>query len=103
VGSLDDLVIALRDRAQNCMLVGDFAARHRTEIQDALGPQGWSVTFGDDASLWPHAKHIALIAHDRLLRGDVLDELEQQGTPTVAAMYLREADAEINWVTRSQA
>ena len=103
VGSLEDLVIALRDRAQNCMLVGEFAARHRTDIQDALGPQAWSVTFGDDASLWPHAKHVALIAHDRLLRGDVLDATEQQGTPTVAAMYLREADAEINWVTRSQA
>ena len=103
VGSLDELVIALRERAQNCMLVGDFAARHRTAIEDALGPQSWSVLFGDDALYWPHAKHIALIAHDRLMQSDAFDATERSVTPTVAAMYLREADAEINWVTRSQA
>ena len=98
VGSLDDLLIAIRERAQNCLFVGDFAHRHRDAIIEALGPQAWSVNFGDESLQWPHAKHVALIAHDKLRDVDQ----SQPEIPTVAALYLREADAEINWVTRSQ-
>jgi tRNA threonylcarbamoyladenosine biosynthesis protein TsaB len=103
VGSLDDLVIAMRDRAQNCLLLGDFAARHRNDIEDALGPQSWTVSFGDDTLQWPHARHIALLAHHRLLHGDEHSDDQHSSAPTVVAMYLREADAEINWATRSHA
>jgi hypothetical protein len=46
---------------------------------------------------WPHAKQVALIARERLLHDEVLS----QHVPRVGALYLREADAEINWVTRS--
>ena len=105
VGSLDDLVLALRDRAQACLLVGEYAMSHRDSIVSALGPQSWAVGFGDSTNAHPHAKHVALLAHARLLRGesfsDESDEALEHGVPRVAAMYLRDADAEINWKTRS--
>jgi len=50
---------------------------------------------------WPHAKQVALLAHAQLLRSDAHES--NSGVPTVEAMYLREADAEINWSQRSHA
>ena len=101
VGSIEDLLVAIRERAQNCLFVGDFAYRHRDDIMAALGVQSWTVAFGDDSLNWPHAKQVALLAHAQLLRSDAHES--NSGVPTVAAMYLREADAEINWSQRSHA
>ena len=106
VGSIEDLLVAIRERAQNCLLVGDFAHRHRDDITAALGVQSWTIAFGDDSLNWPHAKQVALLAHAQLLRGDAHEHVTHEsssGVPTVAAMYLREADAEINWSQRSHA
>ena len=97
VGGLEDLLAGVRERGQHCLFVGDFARRHHDDIISGLGPQAWNVSFGDDALDWPHAKQVALIAHERLLH----DEALPQHVPRVGALYLREADAEINWVTRS--
>ena len=99
VGGMDDLLAAVRERGQHCLFVGDFAHRHRDEIISGLGPDAWNVSFGDDTLDWPHAKHVALIAHERLLH----DAASSQPIPRAAALYLREADAEINWTTRSNA
>ena len=101
VGSIEDLLVAIRERAQNCLLVGDFAHRHRDDITAALGAQSWTIAFGDDSLNWPHAKQVALLAHAQLLRSDAHES--NSGVPTVEAMYLREADAEINWSQRSHA
>ena len=101
VGSIEDLLVAIRERAQNCLFVGDFAHRHRDDITAALGAQSWTIAFGDDSLNWPHAKQVALLAHAQLLRSDAHES--NSGVPTVAAMYLREADAEINWSQRSHA
>ena len=106
VGSIEDLLVAIRERAQNCLFVGDFAYRHRDDIMAALGVQSWTVAFGDDSLNWPHAKQVALLAHAQLLRSDAHEHVTRDhisGVPTVAAMYLREADAEINWSQRSHA
>ena len=106
VGSIEDLLVAIRQRAQNCLLVGDFAHRHRDDITAALGAQSWTTAFGDDSLNWPHAKQVALLAHAQLLRSDAHEHVTHDhisGVPTVAAMYLREADAEINWSQRSHA
>lgn len=106
VGSIEDLLVAIRERAQNCLLVGDFAHRHRDDITAALGAQSWTIAFGDDSLNWPHAKQVALLAHAQLLRSDAHEHVTHEsnsGVPTVAAMYLREADAEINWSQRSHA
>ena len=101
VGSIEDLLVAIRERAQNCLFVGDFAHRHRDDITAALGAQSWTIAFGDDSLNWPHAKQVALLAHAQLLRSDTHES--NSGVPTVAAMYLREADAAINWSQRSHA
>lgn len=98
VGSLDDLVLAVRERGQHCLFVGDFALRHRGEIREMIGPQAWTVEFGDDTIRWPHAKQVALLAHARLLRDETL--FVSTNAPQVQPMYLREADAQINWATR---
>jgi tRNA threonylcarbamoyladenosine biosynthesis protein TsaB len=106
VGSIEDLLVAIRERAQNCLLVGDFAHRHRDDITAALGAQSWTLAFGDDSLNWPHAKQVALLAHAQLLRSDAHEHVTHESNsevPTVAAMYLREADAEINWSQRSHA
>ena len=99
VGGMEDLLAAVRERGQHCLFVGDFARRHRDEIMSGLGPDAWIVSFGDDTVDWPHAKQVALIAHERLIH----DEMSSQPVPRVEALYLREADAEINWTTRSSA
>lgn len=101
VGTMQDLVIAVTDRGQSCLLVGGYALAHRDELLDALGPRHWSVSFGDPASTHPHARHVASIAHGRLLRGVSPDD-DRESVPRAAALYLREADAEINWSTRDR-
>ena len=107
VGARDDLLLALRDRAQSCLMVGEYALTHREAVIAELGPQSWTVAFGDSIVAYPHAKHVAWLAHARLVReASYLDDEvvadDVASAPRVAAMYLREADAEINWVTRSR-
>ena len=116
VGPLDDLIAALRERSQSCVFVGDFAQRHREDILEALGIVPWAFEFADasgsGAGGFPHARHVAQIAHRRLIDGDPAHQVDgdsahlvgddsAQLAPSVAAMYLREADAEINWTTRA--
>jgi len=102
VGTLEDLLLAVRDRAQSTLFVGDYALTHKERILSELGPQAWSVSFGATLTAHPHAKHVAALAHARLLREEVAAESLTDGSaPSVPALYLREADAEINWPTRS--
>lgn len=122
VGPLDDLIAALRERSQSCVFVGDFAQRHREDIAEALGIVPWKYEISGanggagtgvgGAGGFPHARHVAQIAHRRLIGGDPAHQVDgdsahlvgddsAQLAPSVAAMYLREADAEINWTTRA--
>ncbi|NBP17088.1 MAG: tRNA (adenosine(37)-N6)-threonylcarbamoyltransferase complex dimerization subunit type 1 TsaB, partial [Actinobacteria bacterium] len=67
VGSLADLVLAVRERGQNCRLIGEFARRNAEEIREAVGAQAWCVTFGDESLDFPHARAITQLAIDKLL------------------------------------
>ncbi len=96
VGTLDDLVLAVRERAQHCGFVGEFARRRSDEIREAVGPQAWNVTFSDESLDFPRARHVAQLAVDALLH----DDGDDSAVATVAPMYLRDADADINWATR---
>lgn len=102
VGTIEDLLVAVRERAQSCLFIGGFALDHRDEVREALGPQAWEVAFGEATDVHPHAKQVALLAHARLMSGEWRDA-EPGVPPRVHALYLREADAEINWSTRSRA
>ncbi|MFZ8965862.1 MAG: tRNA (adenosine(37)-N6)-threonylcarbamoyltransferase complex dimerization subunit type 1 TsaB [Ilumatobacteraceae bacterium] len=99
VGGLDDLLAGVRERGQHCLFVGDFARRHRDDIVAGLGPHSWNVSFGDETLDWPIARHVAFIGHERALHLDG----GARRAPRAEALYLREADAEINWTTRSSA
>ena len=115
VGSLADLVLAVRERGQNCRLIGEFARRNAEEIREAVGAQAWCVTFGDESLDFPHARAITQLAIDKLLEDyshddshdGSHDDNEGEGdaveVATVAALYLRDADADIHWSTRSSA
>ncbi|MFM8264658.1 MAG: hypothetical protein ACKOAI_01110, partial [Acidimicrobiia bacterium] len=104
----------------SCVFVGEFAQRHRDEIMESLGMVPWKYEFASTsgsanasgAGGFPHARHVALIAHRRLIGGDPAHQVDgdsahlvgddsAQLVPSIAAMYLREADAEINWRTRA--
>lgn len=102
IGTMEDLTVAIRERAQSCLFIGGFALDHRAELRDALGPQSWEVSFGEASTAHPHARSIALLAHERLLH-DEKDETVGGLPPRAEALYLREADAEINWPTRNRA
>lgn len=93
VGTMEDLLAAVRERSQPCLFVGAHALSQEEQIRTDLGPQAWTVGFAGSAPRHPHARLVALIGHARLLRG--ADDL-----PVVQPMYLRDADAEINWTTR---
>lgn len=101
IGTLEDLVAAVRDRAQACHFVGGFALDRREDLREALGVQAWGISFGEATDVHPHAKFVASLAHDRLMRGEA-EEGDMNTPPRVDALYLREADAEINWSTRSR-
>ena len=93
VGTMEDLLAAVRERSQPCLFVGAHALSQEEQIRTDLGPQAWAVGFASSAPRHPHARQVAALGHARLLRG--ADDL-----PVVQAMYLRDADAEINWTTR---
>jgi tRNA threonylcarbamoyladenosine biosynthesis protein TsaB len=113
VGSLQDLIAAVRERSQSCLFVGGFALSNREQIQADLGPEAWMATFDTSSPVHPHARHIAALGYAQLLRGRedssdrkadvdglVTESRATEFAPTVQPMYLREADAEINWTTR---
>ena len=90
---MEDLLAAVRERSQPCLFVGAHALSQVEQIRTDLGPQAWTVGFAGSALRHPHARLVASLGHARLLRG--ADDL-----PVVQPMYLRDADAEINWTTR---
>lgn len=93
VGTMEDLLATVRERSQPCFFVGAHALSQEEQIRTDLGPQAWTVGFAGSAPRHPHARQVAVLGHARLLRG--AEEL-----PVVKPMYLRDADAEINWTTR---
>lgn len=101
IGTVEDLLVAVRDRAQSCHFVGGYALDHREELCEALGPQAWTVSFGEATDAHPHARWVATLAHERSLSAET-GEPSDDRPPRVEALYLREADAEINWQTRSR-
>lgn len=93
VGTMEDLLATVRERSQPCLFVGAHALSQEEQIRTDLGPQAWTVGFAGSAPRHPHARQVAALGHARLLRG-------AEDLPVVQPMYLRDADAEINWTTR---
>ena len=108
VGTMDDMLAAIRERSQSCLFVGAHAISHEEQIRGEIGPQAWALNFGSSLPRYPHARHVALLGHARVLRdgddsghaGRRAEGRELPDAPTVRPMYLRDADAEISWTTR---
>jgi tRNA threonylcarbamoyladenosine biosynthesis protein TsaB len=89
VATADDLASDLEAAGEDCLLVGDGAVRYR----DAFESNG-RAEHGGTAHAYPSAEALVQLAHPRALREDFVQPWE------LAPLYLRKADAEINWEQR---
>lgn len=93
-GTPGDLVAALEEvdgGSEGLLLAGD-GARYYAE---ALGRPGWRIA--GEAFSSPPVASVALLGVEALLAGRTV------GPAELAPVYLREADARINWTTRHDA
>lgn len=89
-GSVEDLVAAIEDRAQEVLCVGDGAIRYGTEIASSR-----FATVGDSFEAHPSVASLVHLAMSKARREEFTDHRE------IDALYLRRPDAEINWTTRT--
>jgi tRNA threonylcarbamoyladenosine biosynthesis protein TsaB len=89
VGSPADLASELLASGEECLVVGDGALRYRENFDDVA-----RVEFGDVGNAYPSASALVELAHPKALREEFVPPWE------LAPLYLRRADAEINWERR---
>ncbi len=92
VSTADDLAAEMQARREEVLLVGDGAHRYA----DVLTHDSALVELGTVGTLWPSATDLVELAHQRALREEFVQPWE------VDPLYLRKADAEINWAARSE-
>ena len=89
-GSVEDFLIAVNDRAQEVICVGDGASRYREEIETCR-----FIEIADQFLAYPSASSLIQRAQAKVRRDELV------GYADIAALYLRRPDAEINWATRA--
>lgn len=89
VGRIDDVVVAIEDRAQPVVCVGDGAVRYRSGLE---GHQ--LIDVADPHLASPSVRSLAILGWRRALKE------EWSNLDEVSAIYVRPPDAEINWSTR---
>lgn len=94
VGPVSELVISVLERGQSALFVGNGAFQHKSEIVESIGTSMWACEFADARFSRPTAATLVEMAH--LLAVNEQWQLADQLSP----IYLRQPDAEINWVTR---
>lgn len=92
VVSPDDLASELLATAEECVLVGDGALRHR-EVFEGMH----KVEVIEEGLAYPSASSLVMLAHAQALREQWVKPWDLQ------PLYLRKPDAEINWQTRDTA
>jgi tRNA threonylcarbamoyladenosine biosynthesis protein TsaB len=92
VGSTDELTAELLASGEECLAVGDGAVRYATELHELT-----TVEVADAGLQYPSAASLVQLAHARALREEFVNPWE------VEPVYLRKADAEINWSVRTGA
>jgi tRNA threonylcarbamoyladenosine biosynthesis protein TsaB len=92
VGTADDLASELLATGEECLVVGDGALRYASSFEDVA-----RIEFGSTGNAYPSASALVELAHPRALREEFVQPAE------VAPLYLRKADAEINWQERPTA
>ena len=89
LGAPSDVASELLARGEECLVVGDGALRYRTVFEDVARTE-----FGTVGNAYPSAAALVELAHPRALREEFVQPWE------VAPLYLRRADAEVNWELR---
>jgi len=90
VWSADDLADEITSYAEDALLVGDGALRYRDVLDRDRG-----IEFGGLGVAYPSATDLVELAHPKALREEFVQVSE------LAPLYLRKADAEINWQSRT--
>ena len=90
VGTAEALSGEILETGEDALLIGDGALRYH----DVLGADG-NVEFGGVGAAYPSATDLVELAHPRALREEFVQVSE------LSALYLRKADAEINWSSRA--
>ncbi|HEX4978434.1 MAG TPA: tRNA (adenosine(37)-N6)-threonylcarbamoyltransferase complex dimerization subunit type 1 TsaB [Acidimicrobiales bacterium] len=90
VGTADDLAGDIAAFAEDALVVGDGALRYREVLDRDRG-----IEFAGVGAAYPSATDLVELAHPRALREEFVTVGE------LAPLYLRRADAEINWQRRA--
>lgn len=91
VGSPEDVASELQARGEDALLIGDGGRRY----VDVFAEAG-RIEFADPELMFPAATALVELAHPRALREEFVPPWELE------PLYLRKADAEINWEQREQ-
>jgi tRNA threonylcarbamoyladenosine biosynthesis protein TsaB len=92
LGKPEDLAWELLASGEECLVVGDGALRYPSVFAEAA-----RTDFGDLGDAYPSAAALVELAHPKALREEFVPQWE------LKPLYLRKADAEINWETRDSA
>jgi tRNA threonylcarbamoyladenosine biosynthesis protein TsaB len=90
LGSPDDLASEIVAAGEECLVVGDGPQRYPEAFAHVT-----EIEFGEAGNHYPSAAALVEIAHPRALREEFVQVWD------LHAVYLRKADAEINWETRA--
>jgi len=90
VGSPQDLANELMAHRQEALLLGDGAIRYAEELHGDAG----NVELAGVANAYPSASDLVELAHPRAIREEFVPARD------IEPLYLRKADAEINWQRR---
>ncbi|MBW8825446.1 MAG: tRNA (adenosine(37)-N6)-threonylcarbamoyltransferase complex dimerization subunit type 1 TsaB [Acidobacteria bacterium] len=90
VGSPRQLCSEIQATGEECLAVGDGAIRYRDELEELH-----RVEIGEAGNAYPSPGSLVQLAHARALREEFVNSWELE------PLYLRKADAEINWQTRA--
>jgi tRNA threonylcarbamoyladenosine biosynthesis protein TsaB len=91
VGSPQQLCNEIQATGEDCLAVGDGARRYADELIDLI-----KVEIADAGLAHPSPSSLVQLAHARALREEFVNPWDVQ------PVYLRKADAEINWVSRER-
>ena len=89
LGKPEDLAWELLASGEECLIVGDGALRYPSVFAEVARTE-----FGEMGTAYPSAAALVELAHPQAIREEFVPSWE------LRPLYLRKADAEINWETR---
>ena len=91
IGGPEQLASELLATGEECLAVGDGALRYSDRLRDVL-----RLEIGELGLAYPNAGSLVQLAHAQALREEFVRPWELE------PVYLRKADAEINWTSRER-